>query len=79
MSKKENIYIAVLVILLIIWAISSFTGGSSKPKTKIDCQTVCYKIGDYKWTFPGVFPMDQNTFETQQECIYACQQRYSKK
>lgn len=72
LEKKYKIYIAIIVILLIILAISVWARQAASPRIKINCQTACFQIGNNSWTFPGSGPISTNTFPTEEECVSAC-------
>ncbi|MCX6720757.1 MAG: hypothetical protein NTW11_03045 [Candidatus Staskawiczbacteria bacterium] len=78
MQTREKVGIAILIILIIIFAISIWNMQSNAPKVKINCQTACIHIGSMGWTFPGAGPIAKNKFLTKEECIFACQNKIKK-
>ena len=79
MTKNEKIGIAIVIILIIIWAIGVWAGQKTNSESKkINCETTCRQVGNDDWTFPGAGPINTNNFSTKEECISACQVKIKK-
>jgi len=81
MQKREKIGIIIVIIfiiLAIILVVILWTGRTSGPIVKVNCATACHQVGNLGWTFPGAGPVSKNSFQSQDQCVSACQTRFGK-
>jgi hypothetical protein len=79
MNKKEKIGIIIVIVLIIIFVINIIAvQDNTNKEVKINCDDMCFKIGDNSWISPGLDPVNQNTYFTKEECVFACQTRFKK-
>lgn len=77
MKKTGIVGIAIVVILVIIWAISVWAGqNTATTKVKLNCDRACHKVGNRGWTFLGAGL--KNIFSTEENCVSACQTKFGK-